>query len=81
MEENTIIALLDTLRGQWKDSAAVLICSRGDELTIASAGVGSALTSSVSFKEDTRTARNALVTVLMQMLLARQSDNDHSQCH
>lgn len=81
MEENTIIALLDTLRGQWKDSAAVLICRRGDELTIASAGVGSALTSSVSFKEDTRTARNALVTVLMQMLLARQPDNDHSQCH
>ena len=78
MKENDIIQLIDSLRGQLKDSAVLLVVRRGEEITIANAGAHAALTASVSFNEDTRAARNALVNALLQILMCRQSDNDLS---
>lgn len=78
MKEKDIIQLIDSLRGELRDSAVLLVVRRGEEITIADACANAVLTASVSFNEDSRAARNALVNALLQILMCRQSDKDPS---
>lgn len=69
MCENDLIKLLDALRGQSKNSSVLLIQCVGNEMTIASCAPGASTTTSFSLSENSRMARNAMASAIIQMML------------
>ena len=76
MHENDLIGLLTALRGNAKKSAQLIINCVGDEMTIATCAPGCANTASFTISENTRMARNAMVTVIMQIMLSPYNGQD-----